>query len=226
MGGGSWHIWTNLLSSRLLLGSGSGYEAASRSEACGRCRRRQRSRSIFTPRRRALTMKRVTLLTLAVLILFAAVGCAKPPQDEQNAAQAELDRARQANADTWAPTEAKAAEESMSAAQAEISAQNQKWMKNYDKAKELLAQAKDGAAKAAEAAAANKQQAKTDSEAAIAAADTAIQTAEAALKTAPKTKDSAADLKLMENDLGTLKSTLEAAKTAAGSEDYKKALES
>src|SRR5262249_53685211 len=75
-----------------------------------------------------------TLLTLAVLVLCAVVGCAKPPQDEVNAAQAEMDRARQANADTWAPTEAKAAEEAMTAARGEISARNGKWMKKYDKA--------------------------------------------------------------------------------------------
>jgi serine phosphatase RsbU (regulator of sigma subunit) len=171
-------------------------------------------------------MKRSTLVSIAALSMFVAVGCAKPPQDEINSTQAEMDRAKQAQAETWAPNEIKAAEEGMSAANAEISAQNEKWMKNYDKAKELLAKAREDAAKAAEAAAANKEQARKDAEATIAAADTAVQAAEAALKVAPVTKDSKADLELFKNDVTTLKSTLDAARQSFGSEDFKKALES
>jgi hypothetical protein len=172
-------------------------------------------------------MKRTALLlTLAASVMFVAVGCAKPPQDDIAAAQAEMDKARQAQAETWAPNEVRAADEAMNAAQTEITAQNEKWFKNYDKAKELLAKAKEDAAKASEAAVANKEQAKKDAEAAMAAADTAVQTAEAALKVAPVTKDSKADLELFKNDLATLRSTLDAAKASFGSEDYKKALES
>jgi len=171
-------------------------------------------------------MKRTTLLTVAAVSMFVAVGCAKPPQDEISATQAEMDRARQTQADTWAPNELKAADEAMTAAQAEISTQNEKWIKNYDKAKELLTKAKEDAARAAEAAVANKEQAKVDGEAALLAADTALQTAEAALKVAPVTKDSKADLELYKNDLTTLRATLDAARQSFTSEDYKKALES
>jgi len=171
-------------------------------------------------------MKRFSLLTLAAVVMFLAVGCAKPPQDEISATQAEMDKARQAQAETWAANEFRGANEAMNAAQAEITAQNEKWFKNYDKAKELLSTAKADAAKAAEAAVANKEQAKNDADAAMTAADTALTTAEAALKVAPVTKDSKADLELFKNDLATLRSTLDAAKASFGSEDYKKALES
>jgi hypothetical protein len=157
--------------------------------------------------------------------MFVALGCAKPPQDLINAAQTEMDKAR-AQAETWAPTELKAADEAMSAAQAEINAQNEKWLKNYDKAAELLNTAKENAVKASEAAVTNKEQAKKDAEAALGAADTAVQTAAAALKVAPVTKDSKADLELFKTDLATLQSTLDAAKASYGSEDYKKALDS
>jgi len=171
-------------------------------------------------------MKRFSLLTLAAVVMFLAVGCAKPPEAEIGATQAEMDKARQAQAETWAANEFRGANEAMNAAQAEITAQNEKWFKNYDKAKELLSTAKADAAKAAEAAVANKEQAKNDADAAMIAADTAITTAEAALKVAPVTKDSKADLELFKNDLATLRSTLDAAKASFGSEDYKKALES
>jgi hypothetical protein len=171
-------------------------------------------------------MKRLSILTLAAVVMVLVVGCAKPPQEEISATQAEMDKARQAQAETWAANELRAADEAMNAAQTEINAQNEKWIKNYDKAKELLGKAREDAAKAAEAAVANKEQAKKDAEATLAAADTAVQTAEAALKVAPMTKDSKADLELFKNDLATLRSTLDAAKASFGSEDYKKALES
>jgi hypothetical protein len=171
-------------------------------------------------------MKRLTVPTLAAVVMILAVGCAKPPEEDISAAQAEMDKARQAQAETWAANEYRGANEAMTAAQAEISAQNEKWFKNYDKAKELLATAKADAAKASEAAVANKAQAKTDAEAAMTAADTALATAEAGLKVAPVTKDSKADLELFKNDLATLRSTLDAARASFASEDYKKALES
>ncbi|HYS78359.1 MAG TPA: hypothetical protein VEO94_05940 [Candidatus Dormibacteraeota bacterium] len=170
--------------------------------------------------------RRVNIIAAVALGFVAAVACAQAPQEDVSAAQAELDKAKQAQADTWAPNEFQAADQAMKAAQDEIQAQNAKWMKNYDKAKELLAKAKEEASKASQAAVANKEQAKKDAEAAIAAADTAIQTAGASLKVAPVTKDSKADLALYKSDIDTLKGTLDQARQAFTSEDYKKALES
>src|SRR5262245_59772947 len=89
-------------------------------------------------RQRPIMKRTALLLTLAASVVFVAVGCAKPPQDDIAATQAEMDKARQAQAETWAPNELKAADEAMNAAQTEINAQNEKWFKNYDKAKELL----------------------------------------------------------------------------------------
>lgn len=170
--------------------------------------------------------RRNTLIATAALACLAAVACAKVPQEDINAAQADMDKAREAQAETWAPNEFQAADSTFKAANDEIQAQNAKWIKNYDKAKELLTKAKEEAAKASQAAVANKEQAKTDSEAAIAAADTALAAAEAGLKVAPVTKDSRADLALFKTDLGNLRGTLDQARTAFGSGDYKQALES
>jgi len=162
---------------------------------------------------------------VAVLVLLVAVGCAKAPQESIDAAKAELDKATQAQADVWAGSEYQAAKQAMDAAQAEVDGQSQKWIKNYDKATELLNTAKAEATKAADAAAANKEQTRKDAEAAIADADAALQTAQASLKAAPRTKDSKADLELFDNDLKGLATTLDEAKAAQGSGDYKKALE-
>jgi hypothetical protein len=169
---------------------------------------------------------RVSVIGSALLFAVLAAGCAKAPQDDVNAAQAELDKAREAQSDVWAPNEYQAADQAMSAAKAEIEAQDQKWLKNFDKAKELLATAKEEAAKAATAASANKEQARKDSEAALAEADTVLQAAEAALKAAPVTKDSKADLALYRSDLDGLRQTLDGARQAFDAGDYKKTLES
>ncbi len=170
--------------------------------------------------------RRNSIVATAALVFVAAVACAKAPQEDISAAQADLDKAREAQAETWAPNEYQAADSTWKAANDEIQAQNAKWIKNYDKAKELLTKSKEEASKAAQAAAANKEQAKTDSEAAIAAADTALAAAEAGLKVAPVTKDSRADLALFKSDIENLRGTLEQARQAFSSEDYKKALES
>lgn len=154
------------------------------------------------------------------------IGCAKAPQEDVGAAEAEIGKAREAQADVWAPNEFQAADQAMSAARTEIEAQGQKWLKNYDRAKELLAQAKQESAKAATAAAANKEQARKDADAALGEADAALVAAEAAHKAAPVTKDSKADLALYRSDLGTHRQTLDAARQAFDAGDYKKALES
>src|SRR6266705_3121609 len=164
-------------------------------------------------RRSTHTMsRRLSIIATVALIAVAAVACAKAPQEDVDAAKADMDKARQVQAETWAPNEFQAADQAMTAADAEIQDQNGKWMKNYDKA--------------TTAAAANKEQAKKDAEAAVAAADTALQTAEGNLKVAPVGKDSKADLALYKSDLETLKGTLDQARQAFSSEDYKKALES
>lgn len=170
--------------------------------------------------------RRNSIVATAALVFVAAVACAKAPQEDISAAQADLDKAREAQAETWAPNEYQAADSTWKAANDEIQAQNAKWIKNYDKAKELLTKAKEEASTAAQAAAANKEQARTDSEAAIAAADTALATAEAGHKVAPVTKDSRADLALFKSDIENLRGTLEQARQAFSSEDFKKALES
>ncbi len=170
--------------------------------------------------------KRNSIVAIVALVFVAAVACAKAPQEDISAAQADLDKAREAQSETWAPNEYQAADSAWKAANDEIQAQNAKWIKNYDKAKELLTKTREEAAKAAQAAAANKEQARTDSEAAITAADTAIAAAEAGLKVAPVTKDSRADLALLKSDVEGLRGTLEQARQAFTSEDFKRALES
>jgi hypothetical protein len=159
-------------------------------------------------------------MAVLVMALVTVVACGKPPQQEIDAAKAALDAAKNAQADKWAGTDYQTAESSLSAAQAEVDAQAQKWFKNYDKAKELMNTAKADAEKAAAAAVANKETAKNEATTAIADATTALEAAKTALAGAPKGKDTKADLELFKQDLEGLAATLTEAQTAMGTEDY------
>ena len=68
--------------------------------------------------------RRINIIAAVALGLVAAVACAQAPQEDVSAAQAELDKAKQAQADTWAPNEFQAADQAMKAAQAALAGKN------------------------------------------------------------------------------------------------------
>ena len=102
----------------------------------------------------------------------------------------------------------------------EIEAQKAKWMPNYDKAKEMIAQAKTQADAAKEAAIAGKEKAKNEATQAIADAKMMVAGAEAGLKTAPKGKGTKADLEMMGKDIEGYKQSITDAEGLMTSEDY------
>ena len=75
--------------------------------------------------------RRLSIISVVALVAVAAVACGKVPQEDVDAAKADMDKARQVQAETWAPTEFQAADQAMTAADAEIQDQNGKWMKNF-----------------------------------------------------------------------------------------------
>jgi hypothetical protein len=158
------------------------------------------------------------ILALALLV----VGCAKPPVEEQNAAKQALDNARTI-AEKWAPNEWRSAQQAFDDANKEIETQNNRFalMRNYDKAKQMLADAKTAADRAKQAGTDNKEAAKKEAEAKLADADAAITAARTALDAAPKTKDTKADLELFKSDLDGLGTSLGDAKNMMAQEAYK-----
>lgn len=164
------------------------------------------------------------------LVLVAALGlagCGGPPEDEIQGAQAALSGAREAGADRYAPEAYGKAEETLAQANAEVEAQQGRFvlMRSYGRAKQLLRQAEADAGTAKTEAAAGRMQARGEAEATIASARTALDAAIAALASAPAGKDSRGDLQIMRGDLEALKGTLSEAEAAQGSEDYATALE-
>jgi TonB family protein len=96
---------------------------------------------------------------IALGLAITVTGCASPPSADVDAAKAALDRAASERADQYAPESLKAAQDAQAAVDAELKAQEGKWLKSYDKTKELAVATKAAGDKAAADAAAAKEKA-------------------------------------------------------------------
>jgi TonB family protein len=121
----------------------------------------------------------VRFRAVAFGIALMATGCASPPATDVDAAKAAIDKAANQGADRFAPESLKSAQDARAALDAELKAQDDKWVKSYDKAKELAVAAKNAGDKAAADAAVGKE--KADAIAAKARADAAAAKARAAI---------------------------------------------
>jgi TonB family protein len=121
----------------------------------------------------------VRFLAIALGLAISVTGCASPPNADVDAAKAALDRAATDRAGQYAPESLKAAQDARAALDVELKAQEGKWIKSYDKTKELAAAAKAAGDKAAADAAAGKE--KADAVAAKKKADAAAARAKASV---------------------------------------------
>lgn len=160
------------------------------------------------------------MYALVVVALIGLIACAKPPQQEIDAAKAALNAAKQAEADVYAPESLNAAKQKEKQLDDELAAQQNKFFKSYKVATQLCSELKAAAEKAKADAVAGKEKAKADAEAAISAAEQAITTATEDLKKAPKGKGSQADLAQMQADLDAATKAVEDAKADMGAEKY------
>jgi len=170
-------------------------------------------------------MMRRNLFVVAFVLVLAvmAVGCAKPPQQEIDAAKAALTAAEQAEATIYAPdawTEANTAD---AAVKAELDAQQAKFalFRSYKKASELIAAAQKAADDAKAAGTANKEQAKTEATTTINDIKTAVASTTTLIadmeKCRRKPKEFKKDMELMKGNfdgLATQVAPLEAKLTA------------
>ncbi|MBI5674734.1 MAG: DUF4398 domain-containing protein [Nitrospirae bacterium] len=162
----------------------------------------------------------VKLLLVALALSVFLIGCAKKPETEINNAKAALDSAIQEGAEKYAKEEAKLLNDDLTAAQDEIKVQDEKFFKNYDKAKEMLAsvQAKADSLKAEIPA--RKEKAKNDAQAALDAAKTAVADANALLAKAPRGKGTMADIEALKADAAALQDSIVEVETLMTSEEY------
>jgi hypothetical protein len=162
------------------------------------------------------------VLGLVLLSALSLAACADAPKEEVQAAQAALDEAKAAGADSYAAEAYGKAQETMAQANAEVEVQKGKFllMRSFGRTKQLYRQAKADADKARSDAAAGKVQAEGEARTEIDAARAVLDGAILSVATAPAGKDSRADLEAMKGDLEALRATLGEAETAFGSGDY------
>ncbi len=108
-------------------------------------------------------LRKTALLSFVVLLFF--IGCAKPPEAEQKAAQAAMEAAVAAGADKYAAAELDAAKKVKEGADAQVT------QKNYKEAKQAYIDAKAAFEKAAAAVEQGKKKAADDANAAITAVE-------------------------------------------------------
>jgi len=101
----------------------------------------------------------IRLGAIALGLAITVTGCASPPNADVEAAKAAIDRAATDRADQYAAESLKAAQDARAALDAELTAQEGKWFKSYDKTKELAVAAKAAGDKAAADAVAGKEKA-------------------------------------------------------------------
>ncbi|HET6960156.1 MAG TPA: energy transducer TonB [Vicinamibacterales bacterium] len=107
---------------------------------------------------------------IILCLVISVTACAQPPTTDVDAAKAAVDRAATHRADQYAAESLKAAQDARAALDAELKAQEGKWVKSYDKTKELAVAAKEAGDKATGDAVVAKEKAEAKARADAAAA--------------------------------------------------------
>lgn len=155
---------------------------------------------------------------IALVLLFT--GCSKAPTQEMNTAKASIDALITEGADKYAPDDAKRVNDELTAAMDEVKAQDGKLLKNYSKAKEMLAKAQTDADSVKQGLAAKKEEAKKNALSALEAAKSSVDNANGLIAKAPKGKGSKADIEALKSDVKGLEDSLPDVQKSIDGEDY------
>ncbi len=168
-------------------------------------------------------MKRILKFGLyGLLIMLFLVGCAKQPQENIDAAKKAVEEGKAAGSEKYLAAEAKKVNDSLAAALNEIKTQDDKFslFRNFDKAKEMLAQVKSDAEKVKADIAAKKEEAKKNAMAAQEAVVSSLKEAKSLLAKAPMGKGSRADVQALKGDLKGIEDGLPQVQQLIDKEDY------
>jgi hypothetical protein len=165
-------------------------------------------------------MRRVRFVVLGLVVMAFIVGCGSKPEKEIQETTGAVSGLSQEGLGKYAPDDEKKLKDAMAAADSEIKVQEGKTFKNFDKAKQLLADAKKMADEMKTALPAKKEKAKQDATAALEAAKAAAADAKKVLAKAPKGKGSAADIEALRGDLKGAEDLIPEAQGLIDKEDY------
>ncbi|MDA8105082.1 MAG: hypothetical protein M0Z71_06830 [Nitrospiraceae bacterium] len=161
---------------------------------------------------------------IGLLMVLAFTACSKQPVQEINAAKAAVDSAMAEGAEKYSPAEARNVNDELAAALAEVHAQDARFLKDYKKAKEMLAKTKADADTLKASLAAKKEEAKKQALAAQESAIAAVEEAKASLAKAMRS-NTAKGLDALNADATGLDDSLLEVKNLIDTEDYTTALD-
>lgn len=162
----------------------------------------------------------LSYLVFSVILMFMFTACSKQPAQEITAAKSAVDTVISEGAEKYASEDAKKLNADLTAAMDEIKTQDGKFMKNYDKAKGMLAKVKADAETLKTGLAAKKEEAKKNAVASQEAAKAAIDEAKTLLSKAPKGKGSSADIEAMKADIKGIEEAFPDVQKLIDAEDY------
>jgi predicted small lipoprotein YifL len=153
-------------------------------------------------------MKKISAVLVGLVMVTTLAACGKQPVEEINASKAAVEAAAGEGAAKYVADDYKKVNDELSAALAEVKVQDEKWFKNYDKAKQLLATAKADAEALKAKTVAEKERLKNQAIADLAAAQAAVADAKTQVGSAPRGKGTAADIEAMKADVAGLEAAL------------------
>jgi hypothetical protein len=171
-------------------------------------------------------MKGITryfLFGFFVLLTFTA--CSKQPVQEITAAKSAVDSAMAEGAEKYSPAEAGKVNDALTAAMTEVKMQEGKFLKDYKKAKEMLAKVKADADNLKAGLAAKKEEAKKKALAAEESARASVSEAKESLAKAMKSTKAKLDIEVLSDNISGLEESLAEIKKLIDTEDYTTVIE-
>ncbi len=165
--------------------------------------------------------------TYGLLVMFILAGCAKQPTEDMSTAQKAVEDLKGTGAEKYIPEDTKKVDDSLAAALNEIKAQDSKFAlsRNYDKAKQMLAQVKADSEKVKADIVVKKEEAKKNALAGQEAARASVKEAKALLAKAPMGKGARADIEALKGDIKGLEDSVPELQQLIDKEDYAVAID-
>ena len=162
-----------------------------------------------------------------LLVMFILTGCAKQPTEDMSAAQKAVEDLKGTGAEKYIPEDTKKVDDGLAAALNEIKAQDGKFAltRNYDKAKQMLAQVKADSEKVKADIVVKKEEAKKNALAGQEAARASVKEAKALLAKAPMGKGARADIEALKGDIKGLEDSVPELQRLIDKEDYAVAID-
>jgi hypothetical protein len=157
---------------------------------------------------------------ISLVVIFLIAGCSKQPLQEINAAKSAVDSLISEGAEKYLPEDAKKINDDLNQAVDEVKAQDAKMIKNYGKAKEMLAAVKTAAEAVNAKLPAKKEEARKDAITAMEDAKTAIDALKTLLEKASSGKGPKADIETISAEVKNIEDSFKELQMQIDREDY------